>query len=101
METIRGLGLKLWSPDPQLQHHLETCGKGTFSGSTPDLLNKKLRKRCPAIWVFNKLSRRFLCVPKLEEHCQGRNARLGTGCSESVGRGGISMMRSASEDHAG
>lgn len=39
-------------PDQQHQHHLEMCGEGQSSGSTPELLNEKLRWRSPVVWVL-------------------------------------------------
>ena len=101
MDTIRAVDLKRVVPDLQPLHYLETHGKGNFSGSTPDLLNEKLGKKHTAI--LNKLSGRFLCMPKLEKDCQGRNARQETGFGESEGRGGVGMMKSASgeENEAG
>lgn len=101
MDTIRAVDLKRVVPDLQLPHYLETHGKGDFSGSTPDLLNEKLGKKHPAI--LNKLSGRFLCMPKLEKDCQGRNARQESAFGESAGRGGVGMMKSASgeENEAG
>ena len=96
MDTTRAVDLNSEVPDLQLPHCLETHGKGNFSGSTADLLNEKRGKKHPAI--LNKLSGRFLCMPKLEKDCQGRNARQEAGFGESVG--GVGMMKSASgEEH--
>lgn len=86
----RAVDLNSVVPDLQLPHYLETHGKGNFSGSTADLLNEKRGKKHPAI--LDKLSGRFLCMPKLEKACQGRNARQEAGFGESVGRGGVGMM---------
>ena len=94
MDTTRAVDLNSVVPDLQLLHYLETHGKGNVPGSTPDWLNEKLGKKHPAI--LNKLSGRFLCMPKLEKDCQGRNARQEPGFGESVGRGGVGMMKSAS-----
>lgn len=44
--------LNVWSVDLQLQHHLETCYKCTFSGLIPDLLNESFWVWDPAICVL-------------------------------------------------
>lgn len=81
-ETLRAVGLRVWSPDLQLQHHLETCGKGSFSHSKPA---EWRTQEAPCNLVFNKLSRRFPSMSKPEEHYQGRDAMRGVECGEDWG----------------
>ena len=52
LNLLISLVLLVWSPDPQHQHLLGTCWTCKFSGPTPDPLNQKFWRWCPAICVL-------------------------------------------------
>lgn len=51
-EMTKAKGLKLWSLDQEHPHHLETCYKSTFRGSSIDNESESLRMES-SNWCFN------------------------------------------------
>lgn len=64
-DMTKAKGLKLWSLDQQHPHHLGTCYKSTFRGSSMDNESESLRMES-SNWCFNNSPVGDLRTPEIK-----------------------------------